>query len=226
MAKATGGRGVLVPAGWIDLRIVLRVAVAAWNQLEVGTQDGTEHDRQILVVGDHLVFGNGDATSLLVDRFVIPIRVAQQQVMGVTVVAAQQERVQGGQGRVLVHTRIAGLIADAGALLLRIGDRQKLFTVAAAASLELATDEGTQLVGLLEGVSINVRCVEEGGVLVGLLARPKLTGWTDARADEIQTGNIEAAVEAVAWDQDRPAAAGLRLLAAIDEAVVGRQGRV
>lgn len=191
-------------------------------QLVVGAQDWPEDNRQVLVVGDHLILGAIDTSSLLVDNLIGPIWVAHLEGASVVVVVAHEQHVEGSQSRVLVDTRIAGHKATSGALFRRARYRQEGLAVLSRGSAQHSTLVATQTIGLLLAVAVNVRQVQEGGVLVELLTWTQLAGWADARADKVQTGDIVGRVELVAlWHIDWPAAANIWILATINQTIIG-----
>lgn len=114
MTKATRSGGVLVPGCWVNLWVVVSVVGAAqWHEFVVSAQDWTEHNWQVLIIGDHLNLGDVQATSLLEQILIVPVWMTVSQLSGVDVVVAEQQSVQSSQGRVLVATHVTGLVASA-----------------------------------------------------------------------------------------------------------------
>lgn len=224
VTESAGGGRVLVPGGWVDLVVVVGISVLLWDQVVVGAEDWTEDDWQVLVVGDHLVLGDVQTTSLLEEGLVVVSWMTKSQVDSVDVVVSEHQKMEGGETGVLVNTSITSQETASRALLLasRVGDRQQNLIVLARACSQETTSEGTQLLGLLLSVSVDVRKVNESGVLVQLLTGSKLAEWADTRSDEVETGNVVASVELVAWwNQDWVTSSYTWILTAVDEAVVG-----
>ncbi len=99
VADAEPDRGKLVGDARVDVGVVARIGL----ERPVAEQGGDK-----LLVGDHLKFGDHDATRLLEDLLIGKFRMGFGDTVGQTVVFAEEERLHGDQFHVLVHAKVAG----------------------------------------------------------------------------------------------------------------------
>ena len=127
MSESEGSSSEGVEYGGVDLAVVLVVvAVAHGEDVELGHVVGAQHQGQPLVVGDvlagesqlsalftmrgealsHLILSDNNLPGLLVESLVVPVRVEVAELLGQSVVFPHPHSVEHSQTRLFVGARI------------------------------------------------------------------------------------------------------------------------
>ena len=128
MSESEGSRSEGVQYGGVDLAVVfVAVAVAHWEDVELGHVVRAQHQGQPLVVGDvlsgesqlsvlfaikaeplsHLILSDDNLPGLLVKSLIVPVRVEVAELLGQPGVFPHPDSVEHSQTRLLVGAGIS-----------------------------------------------------------------------------------------------------------------------
>lgn len=210
MTKPESCRGESIDDSWIYGRIIaVPIAVFLGQQAELLHHFFTQNDRQELVVRDVLDDGDVDATRLLEQSFVVPVRVDLRELGGQSVVLARHQRVHAREYKLLVHANLSRLEAEhafvgSGAALVGVVELQRekiLQTILREHRVhsQKSAEAGSQLSRELLVDTVNRIAVDDRGQRVELSARSQFAAgarrWEGA--NEVDALDIEQAIEVV-----------------------------
>lgn len=210
MTKPESCRGESIDDSWIYGRIIaVPIAVFLGQQAELLHHFFAQNDRQELVVRDVLYDGDVDATRLLEQGFVVPVRVDLRELGGHPVVLACHQRVHAREYKLLVHANLSRFEAEhafvgSGAALVGVVELQRekiLQTILREHRVhsQKSAEAGSQLSCELLVDTVNRIAINDRGQRVELSARSQFAAGARRRegANEVDALDIEQAIEVV-----------------------------
>lgn len=166
------------------------LALRGQLQIEQSAHLAPHHQRQKLAVRDVLHHGAHDASRLLEQLLIGPVRIEACQLAGESIVLGHPDLMEREQAWLLATASIAAANALVGQ---RLALAHVLGAAAVAAVVHATVAERAHRVGGARRAGVDGRGVQKGGDLVGLLAPRERTVWTHGGrgAQELQAAQAE-----------------------------------